>query len=162
VQVPVHFRQRTAFRDFPGNVPMMPDKNILIGHNLKSLISYSSPVEYVLRGSQAKRFVNDHIKCCVLLKGKSFDCFLYVFLLLNVFQDNISCMCTVGSWYTQFLFLVWQRDIPIEMEYFTLLEWMAGDGLRNGSPRSGRGERNLSKKSPFGIKKKKSTPFVNR
>jgi len=36
---------------------------------------------------------------------------------------------------------------------------MAQDGLRNGSPRSGRGEGNLSKKSSFEIKKK-SQPLL--
>jgi hypothetical protein len=36
---------------------------------------------------------------------------------------------------------------------------MAEDGLRNGSPRNGRGERNLSKKSSFEIKKK-SQPLL--
>ncbi len=61
VQVPVHFRQRTAFRDFPGNVPMTSDKNILIGHRFKKFdfLFFSSKV---VRDSQAKRFVYDHIK----------------------------------------------------------------------------------------------------
>ena len=61
VQVPVHFRQRTAFRDFPGNVPMMPDKNILIGHIFKKF-DFLFFSRKVLRDSQAKRFVYDHIK----------------------------------------------------------------------------------------------------
>jgi hypothetical protein len=80
--------KRTAFRDFPGNVPMMPDKNILIGHIFKKF-DFLFFSRKVLRDSQAKRFVKDHIKSCVLLKGKSFYCFLYNFLLLNVFQDNV-------------------------------------------------------------------------